>query len=77
MSMEEIQGINHQVMIASMGRGGVRKGGTKECAVATLAETEAWPITKEHFGFWYETALNAKAKAVEAIKKIVESFDKA
>lgn len=73
MALEEIRGIQHQVMIASCGRSGVRQGGTLECIEETLAETEAWVID-DRFGVFIGSARNAKTSAIEAIKAQRDSF---
>lgn len=70
MCMSEIQGIQQQVIIAQQGRLGVRKGGTLECIRETLAETEKWPIEREHFGDLYDNAVQAKQTAITAIKAL-------
>jgi hypothetical protein len=67
MIMSEIQGIGQQVIIASSGRPGVRKGGTLECIDETLEETKAWRIDEEHFGAYTESAQKAKAAAIASI----------
>lgn len=75
MRLSEIQGIQHQVMIASLGRAGVRDGGTRECITETLAETEAWEITEERFGPLFKSAESVKASAITAIRALLEQFD--
>lgn len=69
-AMSEIEGIRQQVMIATLGRRGVREGGTLQCARDTLAETEAWPIDAR-FGDLVGVAQATKDAAVAAIKEIV------
>lgn len=71
MAMSEIQGIQQQVMIATLGRAGVRKGGTIECIRETLAETEAWPIAEENFGALTGSAQAVKDKAVADIRQLL------
>jgi hypothetical protein len=68
MALQEIQGIQQQVYIATLGRAGVRKGGTIECIRETLAETEAWVID-ERFGVLQGSAQAAKDKAISAIRQ--------
>jgi hypothetical protein len=76
MRLQEIQGIQHQVMIATLGRAGVRKGGTRECIVETLAETEAWDLTEERFGpVLLPGAQRVKANAIEQIKQLLAQWD--
>jgi colicin import membrane protein len=65
----EIQGIQQQVIIATQGRLGVRKGGTIECLRDTLAETEAWDIDQERFGILAAAAESAKTTAVAEIRR--------
>lgn len=72
MRLSEIDGIRQQVIIASIGRAGVRAGGTLECAEETLRETEAWPLTEENFGPLLATAEAAKADAIRQIRVIVQ-----
>lgn len=72
-AISEIQGIEQQVIIAQTGRLGVRAGGTIACIKETLAETEAWPITHEHFGKFAERAANAKAIAVASIRALLSA----
>lgn len=67
----EIQGIQQQVIIAQMGRAGVRKGGTIECLRDTLAETEAWDIDPERFGILAGAAESAKTTAVAEIRRLL------
>src|SRR5262249_16007733 len=67
---QEIDGIRHQLMIAQVGRAGVRKGGTIECIRETLAETEAWVIDGR-FGALQADALAVKSKTVAAIKELL------
>ena len=74
MAMSEIQGINQQLMIASVGRAGVRKGGTLECIRETLAETEKWPIEEAHFGTLYGAAVRAKETVIAGIKAVEQNF---
>lgn len=74
MAMQEIQGINQQVIIAQSGRLGVRKGGTLECIRETLAETKAWKLEEEHFGALYGSAVKAKETAIAAIEALEKQF---
>jgi hypothetical protein len=74
MIMSEIQGIGQQVIIASSGRLGVRKGGTLECIDETLEETKAWTIDPEHFGEYTESAQKAKAAAIASITSLRAQF---
>lgn len=67
----EIQGIQQQAMIATLGRSGVRKGGTIECIRETLTETEAWEIDPERFGVLAGAAEMAKATAVAEIRRLL------
>jgi len=69
-AMSEIQGIQHQVIIAQSGRLGVRKGGTIECLRETLAETEAWEID-DRFGILRGAAESAKTTAVAEIRRLL------
>jgi hypothetical protein len=69
-AMQEIQGIQQQVMIAVMGRAGVRKGGTIECIRETLAETEAWTID-DRFDILQGAAELAKTTAVAEIRRLL------
>jgi hypothetical protein len=69
-AMSEIQGIQQQVMIAVMGRSGVRKGGTIQCIRDTLAETEAWAID-DRFGVLQGAAEMAKQTAVAEIRRLL------
>lgn len=73
--LSEIQGIQQQVIIASLGRAGVRKGGTIECIRETLAETERWPVTEEHFGLFTQSARNAKDSALERIRELLRQAE--
>lgn len=70
-AMSEIQGIQQQVIIAQVGRAGVRVGGTIQCIEETLAETEAWAITEESFGIFMAAAQGAKDKAVAEIRALL------
>lgn len=71
LAMSEIQGIQQQVMIATLGRAGVRAGGTIECIRETLAETEAWPIDAERFGSLAGMGQQAKDTAVSEIRALL------
>ena len=71
MAMSEIQGIQQQVIIATSGRLGVRKGGTIECIRETLAETEAWVIDEASFGGLTVMAQGAKDKAIADIRQLL------
>lgn len=71
MRMSEISGIQQQVAIATLGRAGVRKGGTIQCIRETLAETEAWPIEESNFGPLTSMAQAAKDKAVADIRDLL------
>lgn len=73
MAMQEIQGIQQQVMIAQLGRAGVRVGGTIQCIEETLAETERWPIEDAHFGALADSARAVKSKAIATIKDMLDS----
>ncbi|MDQ0082888.1 putative phage-related endonuclease [Variovorax boronicumulans] len=75
LSMSEIQGIQQQVMIATLGRAGVRVGGTIECIRDTLAETEAWPIDAERFGSLAGMAQQAKETAVAEIRALLDKAE--
>ncbi len=77
MALSEIQGIQQQVMIASIGRAGVRKGGTIECIRETLAETEAWPVEEAHFGAMHGAAQAAKDTAVAQIRQLLTNAEAA
>jgi hypothetical protein len=72
MALSEIQGIQQQVMIASVGRAGVREGGTIECIRETLFETELWTID-DRFGIFIGSAQQAKDSAIAAIKALLAS----
>jgi predicted phage-related endonuclease len=71
MALQEIQGIQQQVIIATLGRAGVRKGGTIECIRETLTETEAWTIDADRFGALTGSAQAAKDKAVSEIRQLL------
>jgi hypothetical protein len=71
MRMSEISGIQQQVVIATLGRAGVRKGGTIECIRETLAETEAWTIEESNFGPLTTMAQGAKDKALSEIRTLL------
>lgn len=73
--MSEIHAMGHQVIIATVGRMGVRKGGTRECIAETLAETEAWDVTEEKFGPLLSIATAAKASACDQIEALLKAFD--
>lgn len=77
MRMSEISGIQQQVMIATLGRAGVRKGGTIQCIRETLAETEAWPIEESNFGPLTSMAQAAKDKAVAEIRDLLTAAEAA
>lgn len=70
-AMSEIQGIQHQVIIAQTGRLGVRAGGTIACIEETLVETEAWEIDAERFGLLAGAAAKAKESAVAKIRELL------
>jgi hypothetical protein len=72
----EIQGIQHQVFIATTGRLGVRKGGTRECIVETLLETEGWEVSEEKFGPLLSMAREAKISAISQITEIRDRWDR-
>lgn len=74
MRMSEINGIQQQVMIATLGRDGVRKGGTLECYQVTLAETEAWPIEESNFGPMTAMAQKVKDSAIASIREGMAAF---
>lgn len=73
--MGDIHGIQQQVIIAQIGRLGVRKGGTIECIRETLAETEAWPITEGSYGPLTVVAQGAKDAAVKAIQELLAAAE--
>ncbi|WP_422097518.1 endonuclease [Variovorax sp.] len=77
MALSEIQGIQQQVMIASIGRAGVRKGGTIECIRETLAETEAWLVEEARFGAMHGAAQAAKDTAVAQIRQLLTNAEAA
>ncbi|MGT2429287.1 YqaJ viral recombinase family protein [Cupriavidus basilensis] len=70
MVVQEIDAIRHQLMIAQVGRAGVRKGGTIECIRETLAETEAWKID-ERFGDMQADAQAVKEQTVLSIRELL------
>lgn len=72
MALSEIHGIQQQVIIAQVGRAGVRKGGTIECIRETLAETEAWPIQGHFHGMYELMADKAKTDAVNEIRALLD-----
>jgi hypothetical protein len=71
MAESEIRGIEQQVIIAQIGRLGVRVGGTIACIEETLAETERWPIDDKHFGIFAGVAQKTKATAITQIKALL------
>jgi hypothetical protein len=71
MLMQELQGIRQQVIIAQIGRQGVRIGGTISCIEETLAETEGWRIDPDHFLALTGAAQKTKDDAVAAIRDIL------
>lgn len=71
MAMQQIQGIQQQVIIATSGRLGHRVGGTIECIRDTLAETEAWVIDESNFGAMAGLAQMAKDKALADIRALL------
>ena len=73
-AMSEIQAIQHQVVIAQIGRLGVRAGGTVECMQETLAETRAW-IIDDRFGELIDSALQAKTDAIAAIELMIRNAE--
>lgn len=75
MAMQEISGIQQQVIIAQIGRLGVRVGGTVTCIRETLAETEAWPIDPERFGVLTGSATQAKEAAVASIRQLLTAAE--
>jgi hypothetical protein len=70
MTLQEIEGIRQQVMIARVGRLGVRNGGTIECIRDTLEETRAWKID-DRFGPFKDAAQDAKDKAVQQMVEML------
>lgn len=68
MDDSQIMGIQQQVIIASMGRAGVRQGGTIECIRETLAETEAWLINADQFAEY--NVARAQAAKDDAVRRI-------
>jgi colicin import membrane protein len=75
-AMSEIQGIQQQVIIATMGRAGVREGGTIQCIRETLAETEVWEIDPERFGMLAGAAENAKESAITEIRRLLADAER-
>jgi colicin import membrane protein len=73
--IEDIASMQHQVMIATGGRLGVREGGTRECIVETLEETKAWPVTEEKFGPQFALATRVKAEVVAKIEAELARWD--
>ncbi len=74
--MEELQGLRQQVIIATTGRLGVRVGGTRECIVDTLKETQEWPITEENFGkVLFGAAQKIKADVIAQIEQLLTQWD--
>lgn len=73
-ALQEIQGIQQQVYIATTGRMGVRKGGTIECIRETLAETEAWTIDNR-FGALKGSAQVAKDNAITSIRALLDQAE--
>jgi hypothetical protein len=71
MALQEIQGIQQQVIIAQTGRLGVRQGGTIECIRETLEETRRWTID-DRFGVLQAGAQQAKDSAVASIETLLE-----
>lgn len=70
-ALSEVQGIQQQVIIAQIGRLGVRSGGTIACIQETLTETETWPVDAEKFGAFHGAAVKAKETAVAQIKALL------
>lgn len=77
MLLQEISGIQQQVIIASLGRAGVRAGGTIECIRETLIETEAWVIDETRFGKLTLAAQSAKTAAVSEIRGLLAKAETA
>lgn len=73
--MSEIHGIQQQVIIAQIGRLGVRKGGTIDCIRDTLAETLRWPIEESNFGPLTGVAGSAKDQALTAIRELLAAAE--
>lgn len=71
----EINAMGHQVMIATIGRLGVRIGGTRDCIVDTLAETGTLEVTEEKFGPLYGVAISARKTACDAIVRELQAWD--
>lgn len=71
---QELDGLRQQVIIASMGRSGVRKGGTLECIEETLEETLRWPITQERFGDLFDFANKTKEDVISKIRTLKDEF---
>lgn len=71
MRMQEINAIGQQVIIAQIGRQGVRVGGTIQCIEETLAETEKWIISEDNFGPLTGMAHGAKDRAIVQIKAML------
>ncbi len=73
--MSELQGLQQQPIVARTGRLGVRAGGTLQCALDTLAETERWELPAERWGDMLPLAQATKARAVAEIRAIVAEVE--
>lgn len=70
-ALEEINGIRQQVIIAQIGRAGVRVGGTIECILETLAELENWPVSGRFTPMLEVAAARARDESITAVRQLL------
>jgi hypothetical protein len=68
-ALQEIQAIQHQVIIADTGRAPYCKGGDLESIDWVLAGTEEWEITEEKFGILFTAAVKAKDTTLATLRQ--------
>jgi len=74
-AMQELQAINHQLMIADTGRAPYIKGRTREGIETLIGETKAWPITEEKFGALTQAARAARETTLAGLRQKLREIE--
>lgn len=67
-TLQEIQAIHHQLMIADTGRAPYCKGGDLESIDFAIDGTEKWELTEERFGALFAMAVKTKETTLTALR---------
>ena len=74
MALQEIQAIQHQLVIAEVGRAPYCKGGDLESIDYAIDGTEKWELTEDRFGALFGAAVKVRETTLERLRQCRSEF---